>query len=91
MSKAEFYEIHGFASLSEYERFVQYINNLINEGVVSELKPCHDHIEYGYQDEKWFKVHGTDHIWRLVEPDPPFAGVWEKVKKHSSTKLTTLE
>lgn len=29
--------------------------------------------------EKWFKCAKCNSLWRLVEPDPPFAGVWERV------------
>jgi hypothetical protein len=29
--------------------------------------------------EKWFRCSKCDGVWRLVEPDPPFEGIWEKV------------
>lgn len=29
--------------------------------------------------ESWHRCSTCQCIWRLVEPDPPFAGVWERV------------
>jgi len=29
--------------------------------------------------EKWFQCAKCNSVWRLVEPDPPFGGVWERV------------
>lgn len=29
--------------------------------------------------ESWYKCRACDVVWRLVEPDPPFGGLWSKV------------
>ncbi len=29
--------------------------------------------------EKWFQCVKCGTKWRLIEPDPPFAGIWERV------------
>jgi hypothetical protein len=29
--------------------------------------------------ENWYQCSKCKEIWRLVEPDPPFGGLWEKV------------
>ncbi|GAB7128843.1 hypothetical protein JCM19000A_33510 [Silvimonas sp. JCM 19000] len=29
--------------------------------------------------ERWYQCSKCQCIWRLVEPDPPFAGLWEQV------------
>lgn len=29
--------------------------------------------------ERWFRCNQCQTVWRLVEPDPPFTGVWEQV------------
>lgn len=31
------------------------------------------------EDERWFRCKECGHIWRLVYPDAPFRGVWERV------------
>lgn len=30
-------------------------------------------------EEVWYQCVCCDRIWRLIEPDPPFAGVWNMV------------
>ena len=45
MSKIVWEEIHGFASLGEYNRFVQYIEGQMKAGFVREIDPNAD---YGY-------------------------------------------
>lgn len=29
--------------------------------------------------EKWYRCVHCGTVWRLVEPDPPFRGLWQKV------------
>ena len=29
--------------------------------------------------EKWYQCVHCNTIWRLVEPDPPFKGLWKKI------------
>lgn len=29
--------------------------------------------------EKWYRCIHCGTVWRLVEPDPPFGGLWKKV------------
>jgi hypothetical protein len=29
--------------------------------------------------EQWYQCSLCQSVWRLVEPDPPFRGLWEKV------------
>jgi hypothetical protein len=29
--------------------------------------------------ERWFRCSSCNQVWRLIEPDPPFPGSWEKV------------
>jgi len=72
-------EIHGFASPGEFDRFIRYIEDQANMGLVQEVKPdlsCHKGEIYG---GRWFKDINTNETWRLVEPDFPFKGLWEKV------------
>lgn len=60
-------EIHGFQSPAEYDRFVRY----------SVMYP-----RYGKGmifGGRWFEHIETREIWRLVAPDFPFRGLWERV------------
>jgi hypothetical protein len=33
--------------------------------------------------EQWYQCMACQSVWRLVEPDPPFNGLWEKVEVES--------
>lgn len=81
MTHAVWEEIHGFASLSEYSRFVQYIEGQVKAGFAEEVDPDPD---YGYGEiygGRWFKDVETGEVWRLIAPDIPFKGLWEPVRE----------
>jgi len=72
-------EIHGFASPEEFERFVRYIEGQVNCGEAEELE-----VDLSYQKGqiyggRWFRDIESGQIWRLVEPDFPFKGLWEPI------------
>lgn len=76
-----FDEIHGFFSPGEYKRFVEYIEDLVKTGNLVEVVPNparHDHLPQN-EPHRWFRVKGTGELWRLVPPDVPFKGLWEKL------------
>jgi hypothetical protein len=29
--------------------------------------------------ERWFKCPACGRIWRFIDPDPPFEGIWEEI------------
>ena len=72
-------EIHGFASPEEFERFKRWIASALGEAALVEIQ-----IETPYSgslmfDEHWYQATAGS-IWRLVAPDPPFRGVFERVR-----------
>lgn len=83
-SKCVWEEIHGFSSLSEYKRFVNYIENQIENGLVLEIETDSEYERGEIYGGRWFKDNEGNDIWRLVEPDFPFKGLWEPVKKSAS-------
>ncbi len=74
-------EISEFKSPSEYERFTKYINDLINEGNAKEVDPDPQRRDGYSHTQRWFQNTETNELWRLVEPDFPFKGVWKPVRK----------
>lgn len=81
MSKFVWEEIHGFESLWEYSWFYQYIEAQVETGYAreTELDP-----DYGYGEiygGRWFEDIDSGKIWRLIEPDFPFKGLWEPVRR----------
>jgi hypothetical protein len=72
-------EIRGFSSPGEYRRFCTYIEGQIAAGVARE-RMVDPRYEKGMVDDgRWFEDLETSEIWRLVPPDFPFKGLWEKV------------
>lgn len=70
-------KIDGFHSIGEFERFQLYIENLVTNGDLIE-KPVKK--AYGGFKEQWFKCSVCSQTWRLVHPDFPFTGIWDKVR-----------
>lgn len=72
-------QINGFVSPEEFDRFVEFISMLVASGQAEEV-PADD--SYGRGEiygGKWYRRAGTGEIWRLVPPDAPFYGLWERV------------
>jgi hypothetical protein len=72
-------EIHKFHSLIEYEQFIQWINDQINQGPLKEVSILHRYADATF-DEHQYLCMSCNKRWRLVAPDAPFQGVFEVVK-----------
>jgi len=69
------YEIHGFESPGEYERFNRWLDALIADGSCIE-RSC---VKVGV-DEKYVRreiAFSSGEVWRLEPPDFPFRGSWQ--------------
>lgn len=75
----EWEEIHGFYSWYEYKKFIQYLESQKDRGLVVEVDSNRNHSFRGFCGGRWFMCCYSHETWRLIEPDPPFAGLWEKV------------
>lgn len=74
-------EIHGFLSPSEYQRFVEYIENQVTNGVVKEVDADPNYGEGRLYGGRWFEIIDSGDVWRLIQPDFPFKGLWMPVKR----------
>jgi hypothetical protein len=72
-------EVHGFQSPGDYLRFVQYMADFVTKGIAEEVPPDPNYGAGKLFGGRWFRDTSTGMIWRLVPPDFPFKGVWEKV------------
>jgi hypothetical protein len=72
-------EFHGFSSPGEYRRFVQYIEEQVKSGVAREIPVDPLYGKGAIYGGRWFQDVETRAVWRLVEPDFPFRGLWEPV------------
>jgi hypothetical protein len=76
-------EIKEFNSHSEYEKFIKYLAIRLIENEIEEIEPkeyYHGKNSFGLNKDRWFKDSLSKDIWRLVPPDYPFKGFFEKVK-----------
>jgi hypothetical protein len=73
-------EIHGFSSPREYERFCAYIEEQVTSGVARECVTDPSYEKGMVYGGRWFTHVGTNEVWRLLPPDFPFRGLWEKVE-----------
>jgi hypothetical protein len=71
--------VDGFASLAEYRRFHEWMENQVASGIAVSLPVGKPYSGSSLWDEHWFRCLGDEQIWRLVGPDPPFRGIFKKV------------
>jgi hypothetical protein len=71
--------IDGFTSHAEFMRFCAWINECVAEKSAEKV-PVLDRYQ-GIQSftEEWYRHIESGTTWRLVWPDPPFTGLFERV------------
>lgn len=81
MTNTMFEDIHGFISPGEYKRFLEYIEKQCYANILKEIPVDTAYGRGEICGGRWFEELTTGYIWRLLEPDPPFYGLWERVEK----------
>lgn len=80
-----FEKVDGFHSPWHFEKFQASIEQMISCGLVKEIS-----VKEGYSivkyEERWIQCPNGD-IWRMVTPDFPFPGLFEKVAQNRDEKL----
>ncbi len=77
-------EVRIFRSPKDYENFCAYIDELVASKVLIEM-PADPNYSLGEVfGGRWFMEPSTNSVWRLVSPDFPFKGLWERVHMSSS-------
>ena len=79
MKKCPWEKIDGFQNLSEFNRFVAWINEQVNVGKAKQLPVKAPYMDATTFEEKWFIHPESGQVWRLVWPDGPFTGIFEPV------------
>jgi len=77
---SDWYEIQGFVSPGEYERFVEYLQEQVSSGKAEEVPADPSYGPGELFGGRWYRSLATGEVWRLVPPDPPFTGLWERVR-----------
>jgi hypothetical protein len=73
--------IHGFQGPGEVQRFLEWLAPQLARADVEELPVAQHYAGTEVLRERWFRCVKDGTIWRLVEPDFPFRGVFEPVSK----------
>ena len=68
-------EIHGFDSPGEYNRFLVWVSEALDEGALVEVPVLDRYSGSEMFDERWFRA-ASGQLWRLVAPEPPFRGIF---------------
>jgi len=71
--------VERFESFEDYERLLGSISQLLTTGEAEERRVSKPYSGLETLDERWFRCRGTRETWRLIAPDPPFPGIFEKV------------
>jgi hypothetical protein len=74
-------EILGFRNFSEVDDFKNWMREQIELGKAQEIQVNQWYLGDPPPVERWFKHLASGEIWRLVEPDPPFYGIFVPVPK----------
>lgn len=64
-----------FRSPSDYEAL---LNAIARSDCLSEVPVLQRYDDVGGK-ERWFACAKCGRRWRLVDPDPPFTGIWQEV------------
>jgi hypothetical protein len=71
--------VDGFNSLADYERLRDSLAEQVRLGQAEERRVSKPYSGLKTLDERWIRCKSTGDTWRLIAPDPPFPGIFEKV------------
>jgi len=67
------------ASFKDWQDYFQFAESLEHSESLKEIPVSCLYADVGLI-ETWFECTNCHRKWRLVEPDPPFKGIWEEIK-----------
>ena len=79
MTQCPWEEIQEFRSLGEFDQFVRWMDSQVASGAAQEVPVTAPYLDATTFTEKWFQHLGSGQTWRLVWPDIPFKGLFERV------------
>jgi hypothetical protein len=72
-------KINDFQSLNEFDQFVDWMAAQTKTGSAQEVAVQAPYIGSTTFREKWFRHIPSGETWRLVWPDAPFKGLFERI------------
>jgi hypothetical protein len=68
-----------FSSFDDYQRLRESITEQVRAGRAEERRVGKPYSGLETLDEHWYRCRASGETWRLIAPDPPFPGIFEKV------------
>ena len=65
--------------------FTEHLRQIQAAGTLVEIPVEIPYANIG-EIESWYRCERCDAVWRLVEPDGPFRGVWRRVETHGTSE-----
>lgn len=90
MTEPALQEIRGFVSMSEYGRFVRFIDEHVAAGKLRDTEGDPTYGAGAVYGGRWVADPATGETWRLVPPEFPFRGLFERVRQPRATPEQTL-
>lgn len=80
MTTSGWERIDGFRTLGEFDRFEAWMMDLVSKGKVRQVPVTQPYLGATTFTEAWFQHVGAGEVWRLVWPDGPFTGLFDRVR-----------
>lgn len=81
MTPCPWEDIAGFATHAEFLLFCEWINDTISDGKAKRIPVRSRYLGIESFTEEWFYHIASKTLWRLVHPDGPFRGIFERVDR----------
>jgi len=76
-------EVARFQSLIEFRSFERWMTGQVSAGMARQVPVAHAyldaHLDDGMLVEVWYLHLKSREVWRLVWPEPPFDGLFQKI------------
>lgn len=79
MTPCPWEQIDGFASHSEFVGFCDWMKDALASGQSKKVPVRKRYQNIESFNEEWFEHVASGTIWRLVHPDGPFRGLFERI------------
>ena len=71
--------IDRFPGWAEFDLFQSWLDSAVQEGRAAWVPVQQPWSNVAAFPERWIRNNADGAVWRLVEPDPPFAGLFKRV------------
>jgi len=72
--------IDSLRSPGELRRFLVFLEEWVSKGELQEIPADPTYQADVLPGGRWFRVKANGSVWRLLLPDPPFTGCFERVR-----------